>query len=168
MFGRPQHDGRTEFFAVLHDDIADYHRLDLTGRNPKDIFHGPGKFQIDPGIQGLAADNRSEPFPHPQFARTDFRNAGEQPEKREPQQDRRQDRTFKETVDPGFGNLETELVIQRIGDIAHDPAGFGEDRKQTAFVNRTVFHLIPGPVKFAHETQQQFDAQHRERENRNF
>ena len=118
---------------------------------------------MDPGVERLRfAVHRAEDFADADFAGIDFGDAGEEPEDGGPDHQGRDDRLPQDQVDARPRDLETELVVQRIRDVAHHAARLGEDGEQTAFVHRADLLQRAGAVELDDEAHEVLGGEDRE------
>ena len=137
--------------------------LHVLDRDAEDLLARPRQFEVDAGVErrGFAV-HRAEDLADADLAGIDLGDAGEEPQNGGPDHQRRDDRLPQDQVDAGPRNLESELVVQRIRDVAHHAARLGEDREQTAFVDRADLLQRTGAVELDDEAHEEFGGEDRE------
>src|SRR5678809_1331437 len=86
------------------------------------------------------------------FAGFDENNAGGKQQRAHLQEDNPAECLLEETIEPGFGHLETELIIHRLGGGGDKPFGLPEKSHEPAIIKRTLnFAFHPRAIELENE-----------------
>ena len=127
--------------------LADAEGEHAFGGEAEDGFEWPGQLQV--GAAGELRDRAAKMLENPGLVGCQKYEARQQIEHDELKEDERQQRRFEEPEQPGIRNFETELVIERAGNVAGPGTGFGEQAADPAFEGPANGRAAgAGPVQF--------------------
>ena len=143
---------------------ANVEALDFLGAEGVSFFQGPGELGVKARTQHFSSRGRvAESFEQRFFSGLDINQAGRAEENQEVEHPQPRGVLSKKLVEPGLGDFEPKLVVERMRYGGQDAFRTADDPDQSTVIEQLDdLALDPGPINLEQQRQQVFHCQQRE------
>ena len=157
---RPRPEHGPVFIKIGIRNLPNDETLDLARLIAINDVNGPGPFEMKSWFQhGVGACGPAEMFQQPLLVRLDDDEHRREKQRAELQQNDQKHRLFEKLENPGLGDFETKLVVERLRRRGDQPAGLAEQSDEPALVKQPCCLAFDArTIDFQHQTNERFDG----------